>query len=235
MKKLLITFFIVLLLLGGGVFYLTTFKLKEIEVVGCDMASADKVKKDFESRMKFGNTLEMMIRSKFDNDCDIPFVAKTDIEYVNKNKVRIQVYEKSVAGCIQYMENYIYFDKDGIVLETSPEKFENVPYIKGLKVKSWEYGEELPLEDKKKFNLILNITQLIYKYGLVIDGIQFTQEDEIILHYDNIEVLLGDGSNLAVQMMNLGSILDGLDGKKGVLYMKEFNEDNSTASFKVSK
>ncbi len=235
MKKLLITFFIVLLLLGGGVFYLTTFKLKEIEVVGCDMASADQVKKDFESRIKFGNTLEMMIRSKFDNDCDVPFVAKTDIEYVNKNKVRIQVYEKSVAGCIQYMENYIYFDKDGIVLETSPEKFENVPYIKGLKVKSWEYGEELPLEDKKKFNLILNITQLIYKYGLVIDGIQFTQEDEIILHYDNIEVLLGDGSNLAVQMMNLGSILDGLDGKKGVLYMKEFSEDNSTASFKVSK
>ena len=44
MKKLIITFFIVLLLLGGGVFYLSTFKLKEIEVVGCDMASADQVK-----------------------------------------------------------------------------------------------------------------------------------------------------------------------------------------------
>lgn len=235
MKKLIITFFIVLLLLGGGVFYLSTFKLKEIEVVGCDMASADQVKKDYEARMNTDNTLEMMVRSKFDNDCNVPFVAKTDIEYVNKNKVRIQVYEKSVAGCIQYMENYVYFDKDGIVLETSPEKFENVPYIKGLKVKSWEYGEELPLEDKKKFNLILNITQLIYKYGLVIDGIQFTQEDEIILHYNNIEVLLGDGENLAVQMMNLGSILEGLEGKKGVLYMKEFSEDNSTASFKVSK
>ena len=235
MKKLIITFFIVLLLLGGGVFYLSTFKLKEIEVVGCDMASADQVKKDYEARMNTDNTLEMMVRSKFDNDCNVPFVAKTDIEYVNKNKVRIQVYEKSVAGCIQYMENYVYFDKDGIVLETSPEKFENVPYIKGLRVKSWEYGEELPLEDKKKFNLILNITQLIYKYGLVIDGIQFTQEDEIILHYNNIEVLLGDGENLAVQMMNLGSILEGLEGKKGVLYMKEFSEDNSTASFKVSK
>jgi hypothetical protein len=76
---------------------------------------------------------------------------------------------------------------------------------------------------------------LIYKYGLVIDGIQFTQEDEIILHYNNIKVELGDGSNLAVQMMNLGSILEGISDKKGVLYMKEFNEDNSTASFKVSK
>ena len=146
------------------------------------------------------------------------------------NKTYIEI--RKLSHLYKY---YVYFDKDGIVLETSPEKFENVPYIKGLKVKRWEYGEELPLEDKKKFNLILNITQLIYKYGLVIDGIQFTQEDEIILHYNNIEVLLGDGENLAVQMMNLGSILEGLEGKKGVLYMKEFSEDNSTASFKVSK
>ncbi len=235
MKKLLITFIISLLVVGGGLLYLTTFKLTDIEVVGCDMASAEQIRKDYESRLKFVNTLELMVRSKFDNECDVPFVAKTDIEYVSKNKVKIQVYEKSVAGCIQYMENYIYFDKDGIVLETAHEKFEDVPYIKGLKVKSWEYGEELPLDDKKKFNLILNITQLIYKYGLVIDGIQFTQEDEIILHYNNIEIELGDGSNLAVQMMNLGSILDGLNGQKGVLYMKEFNEENSTASFKVSK
>ena len=235
MKKLIITFFIVLLLLGGGVFYLSTFKLKEIEVVVCDMASADQVKKDYEARMKTDNTLEMMVRSKFDNDCNVPFVAKTDIEYVNKNKVRIQVYEKSVAGCIQYMENYVYFDKDGIVLETSPEKFENVPYIKGLKVKSWELGEPLPLEDKKKFNLILNITQLIIKYELVIDGIQFTNEDEIILYHEGIEIELGDGSNLAIQMMNLGSILEGLEGKTGVLYMKEFSDDNSTASFKEKK
>ena len=36
-----------------------------------------------------------------------------------KNTVTVQVYEKSVAGCIEYMENYVYFDKDGIVLETS--------------------------------------------------------------------------------------------------------------------
>jgi hypothetical protein len=150
MKKLLITFIITVLLLGGVVLYLSTFKLNEIEIVGCDMASAEQIRKSYESNLRFGNTLELLLRTKLDNECDVPFVAKTDIELVSKNKVRIQVYEKSVAGCIQYMENYVYFDKDGIVLETSPEKFENVPYIKGLKVKSWEYGEELPLEDKKK-------------------------------------------------------------------------------------
>lgn len=32
-------------------------------------------------------------------------------------------------------------------------------------------------------------------------------------------------------MMNLGSILDGLSGMEGTLYMKDFNSDNATASF----
>ncbi|MBQ8950772.1 MAG: hypothetical protein IJ065_06345 [Eubacterium sp.] len=235
MRKLGIVLLIILVLIGGGLFYLSTFKLKEIEVVGCEMASAEAVRNVYAEKSRFGNTLELILRSKFDSDCDVPFVAKSEIEYVSKNKVRVQVYEKSVAGCIQYMENYIYFDKDGIVLETSPEKFKNVPYIKGLKVKSWELGEPLPLEDKKKFNLILNITQLIIKYELVIDGIQFTNEDEVILYHDGIEIELGDGTNLAIQMMNLGSILEGLEGKTGVLYMKEFSDDNSTASFKEKK
>ena len=52
-------------------------------------------------------------------------------------------------------------------------------------------------------------------------------------HVDkNIDIELGDGSYLTNQMMNLGSILMGLEGKRGTLYMKDFQSDTSTASFK---
>ena len=83
--------------------------------------------------------------------------------------------------------------------------------------------------------MILNITQLLEKYELDIQGIEFTADSEIILRKDNIEIELGDGSNLAVQLMNLGSILDaeGLEGKTGVLYMKDYSLENPIASFKV--
>ena len=61
---------------------------------------------------------------------------------------------------------------------------------------------------------------------------QFTQENEIILFHDDIDIELGDGSNLNIQMMNLNSILQNLEGMSGVLYMKDFKDDTSTATFK---
>ena len=182
-----------------------------------------------------GNTILLYLNNEFGKKDEIPFVSKLDIDFVDKHKVKVEVYEKSVAGCIEYMESYVFFDKDGIVMETSKERHEGVPYIKGLSIKSWQLGEKLPIENKKKFDMILTITQLLDKYDLDIQGIEFTADGEIILRKDNIEIELGDGSNLAVQLMNLGNILDSeeLEGKTGVLYMKDYSQDNPIASFKV--
>ena len=93
-------------------------------------------------------------------------------------------------------------------------------------------GKELPIADRDRFSQILTITQLIEKYGLDIDMVSFTREGDIILRQKKILVELGNGDNLTIQMMNLGSILKGLAGKKGTLYMKDFNSDQSSASFK---
>jgi cell division protein FtsQ len=49
--------------------------------------------------------------------------------------------------------------------------------------------------------------------------------------HDDITIELGEGEYLAIQMMNLGSILDGLEGMSGTLYMKDFDSDKATASF----
>ena len=87
------------------------------------------------------------------------------------------------------------------------------------------------MSEDGKFQSILTITQLIEKYKLDIDGIKFTAENEIILEHAGISIELGEGEYLAVQMMNLGSILEGLEGLEGTLHMKEFNSDEATASF----
>ena len=129
------------------------------------------------------------------------------------------------------MDGYVFFDKDGVILEVSSQVIEGVPCIKGLNFSSWEIGEKLPIEDSSKFQMILSITQLIEKYELDIDSIRFTTENEIILLHEKITIELGDGEYLAIQMMNLGSILEGLEGLEGTLYMKDFDSDNATASF----
>lgn len=229
-KVILLSFLAVIL---AGIAYVSTFSLTQVEVTGCVMASEDDVREAIMDNAYVKNTLVMYIQNKLKPVEDVPFVAKMDIDYVDKNKINVEVYEKSVAGCIEYMESYVYFDKDGIVLETAKVRYDKVPNIKGLIIKSWQLGEPLPVENKKRFEMILNITQLVDKYDLDISGIEFSVDGEVVLRHDNIEIELGEGKNLPIQLMNLGAILNELEGKNGVLYMKEFDSDNSTASFKV--
>ncbi|MCR5103441.1 MAG: hypothetical protein K6B68_03170 [Eubacterium sp.] len=233
MKGRIIALGVFLALILAGVAYLSTFSLKKIEITGCVLSSEESIEKKIRENAIMENTLAVYLQNRFKPIENVPFVAKLDIEYKDKNTLTVEVYEKSVAGCIEYMESYVYFDKDGIVLETAKSRYDKIPNIKGLTIKSWELGEELPIENKKKFELILNITQLVDKYDLDIQGIEFTNDGEVVLRHDNIEIELGDGSNLPIQMMNLGGILKEIEGKSGVLYMKEFDSENSTASFKV--
>ena len=231
MKKWIIIGVIVILL-GAAVGYASTFSLDTIEVNGCVFSSEKAVEEAVMANCRFNNTIELFLMNKFKEMPYVPFVSTVDLEFVNKNEVNVTVYEKAIAGCIGYMDGYVYFDNDGNVLESSKEQMDKVPCISGLKFERWEMGERLPINDEKKFSNILTMTQLIEKYELDIKRISFVENDEIVIWHDDIKILLGNGDNLAVQMMNLGSILEGLSGKKGVLYMKDFNSSTSRASFK---
>ena len=126
------------------------------------------------------NTILLMLKNKINPISDIPFVAKIGIDCESAHKITVTVYEKAMAGCIEYMDRYVYFDQDGYVLEISLEKLSDAPCVTGMSFDSIELHEKLPIKDKKRFKLILKLTQLITKYKLVIDSIQFTSEDELI-------------------------------------------------------
>ncbi len=230
MKKKIIIIAVLFVFLIG-LLYVSTFSLDEIKVSGCELSDTQDVVDTIKAESFAGNTALLYLVNMFNPIDDIPFVEKIEIEFLSKNVISVTVYEKSMAGCIEYMDGYVYFDKDGVILESSSEMLEGIPCIKGLNYNQWEVGEKLPIDDESKFQSILTITQLIEKYELDIDGIKFTAENEIILIHEGITIELGEGEYLAIQMMNLGSILEGLEGMEGTLYMKDFNSDNATASF----
>ncbi len=232
MKKKLIILISILLVIVGVLAYLNTFKIEEIKVSGCEYSDPEQIKDAVRKKSFTNNTLILYLVNKFDPVQGIQYVDKVEIEYLSKNTVSVTVFEKSLAGCVEYMNGYVYFDKDGVILESSSKKLEDIPFIKGLEFNQWEIGQKLPIEDEAKFKAILSVTQLIDKYELSIDGIKFTAENEIVLTQGGITIELGEGEYLEIQMMNLGSILSGLEGKEGTLYMKDFDSDDATASFK---
>lgn len=211
----------------------TCFKIDDIEVTGEKHYSKEQIKEFVLAEGYIDNTILLMLKNKMRPIEDIPFVAKLDIEYVNAHKITVTVYEKAMAGCVEYMNEYVYFDQDGYVLEISPTKLEDAPCITGMSFNSMELHEKLPIEDENRFKTILKLTQLLQKYELQVESIKFTSEGEIVLMYGNIRIELGDGSNLAEQLIDLGSILEGLKGQKGTLDMKDFDTASGKASFKL--
>ena len=87
-------------------------------------------------------------------------------------------------------------------------------------------------KDKNGFKLILKLTQLVNKYNLEIDSIQFTSEDEIVMYHDKIRIELGDGSRIEEQLIDLNQMLEGIAGNEGTLDMRDFDSAVGSASFK---
>ncbi len=162
---------------------------------------------------------------------DIPFIEKMDVDIVSPDTVRIKVYEKAVAGYIAYLGRYMYFDRDGIVVESSFETSPDVPQVMGLKFNYVIMHERLPIDNQKVFEEILDITQLLSKYELKADRILFDSDFNVYLYFDGVEVNLGQWNYIDEKIIQLQYILPELYGKTGILDMKDFDEDTRNITF----
>lgn len=212
----------------------TCFKIDKINVTGNKHYTENQIVEFVKESGYVDNSILLMIKSRVNPISDIPFIAKLAIDYESPHEITITVYEKAMAGCIEYMDRYVYFDQDGYVLEISLTKLSDSPCITGMSFESIELHEKLPITDDKRFKTILKLTQLIEKYDLIVDSIQFTSEGEIVMQQGDVRIELGDGSRLEEQLVDLNKILEGLKGKKGTLDMKDFDSATGTASFKIN-
>ena len=181
------------------------------------------------------NSLLLSLKYKDKSIGDVPFVEKMDISVIDPHTIKIEVYEKALAGYVEYLERYMYFDKDGIVVESSLEKTEGIPMVTGLKFDHVIVHEPLPVEDKGIFASILSITQLVNKYELSVDRIYFGSDGSLTLYFGDVKAALGTGANLDDKIMTLQYMLPSLEGKKGTIRMENYTEETKKTSFEPEK
>lgn len=139
--------FLALVILGiPAVLFLYSFHIKNIEVVGTDRYTQEQMKElIFQNEADF-NALYLYLKYRFFEKPKFPFIEKIDVDMVDNHSVTIFVYEKMVAGCVEFMGEYLYFDKDGIVVESTTNKLDGVPVIKGLKFNEIVLNEKLKVQ-----------------------------------------------------------------------------------------
>lgn len=87
----------------------------------------------------------------------IPFIQKYEVETIWPDKMNVTIYEKAVVGYINYMGCNMYFDKDGIVVESSSKLYSGVPQIEGLNLHQSFWEASLMLEMTVYFRIYLNL------------------------------------------------------------------------------
>lgn len=181
------------------------------------------------------NSLYLALKYKNKGIDNIPFVETMDVDILAPDTIRITVYEKAMAGYIEYLDRYMYFDKDGMIVEASEQRTSGIPQVTGLSFDHVVMYEKLPVENPEIFADILDITQLLNKYSIQADKIQFDKSMHKTLYFGEARVSLGSNDNIGEKIMKLKAILPGLEGKKGLLRMDNYSEEMENITFEVDK
>lgn len=222
---------LVLGLLLAGFLVVTLFQIREAEVTGNSHYSEQEMLDRVITDKYSSNSLYLFFKYKYGKTEEIPFVDKIEVTLKGPGKVKIRVYEKSIVGYVTYMGANLYFDKDGIVVESSSEVKEGIPCISGLEFRSLALYQKLEVEDDSIFDRILNITQLVKKYELTPDKIEFGDDLELTLYFEQVRVALGSSGSLEAKIGRLHELYGELEGRSGIFHMENYTEDSKFISF----
>lgn len=232
-KKLVIAgiFLAVLLLLA----VLLSVRIKTVKVSGNERYTQEQIESMIFDTKLSRNPVYCYYQYRFRPHKTIPFVEDYKIVFRSPVNVEIITYEKSVVGYVSYMNSLMYFDKDGIIVESTNEKLVGIPMITGLRFGHIVLHKPLPVEDVRIFDEILNLTQVLEMYDIKADRIDFNSQKEATLTVDNLKVKLGGNAQINGKISELRDILNTYTELSGTLYLDTYDETNSNPSYRFEQ
>ena len=230
-KLLIVLGCIVLLVIGGWLFLNLKCRIKNIEVVGSEWYGDKEIVSAFQTtRFDEYSVFLRLHYAFFEEYPELAFVEKFKLEGKGLDGIKITVYEKKIVGCIRVMNDYMYFDKDGFLVASRIERENGVPLITGLDFSQATVNSELKVSDRSVFSSILEITQLIDKYQVPVDRLEFDEFLNVTLYcLDGNEVYLGKKTSYTDIMQALPGILEAAAGEdaKYRLDMSGFDSEHT--------
>lgn len=209
--------------------FLLLFQLRTIQVNGTDFLTDDEVRAYLHEQGEDGNTLVLLLSTKFGDYQLPPTVSSMKFHMVNPWTVRVEVKEKSPAGCAQSDDGYVYFDKEGTVLGVSDSAREDVSVVEGLDVSQARQGEKLDVQDSSVFEYIVEIQTILGRSDVSPDRIVCDGET-ITLYFGSIRAELGSGDPQE-KAAQLPPVLEKLKGQSGTLHLEHYGELTETIRF----
>lgn len=228
-KLMLAAGVLAVLLVSAAVLY--SLRVTDISYVGNTRYTEEELNEKIFDKSYSLNAVYCFWNAKYGEKKVIPFIQTYDIELVSWNAVTIRVYEKSVVGYVDYKGYRMYFDKDGIVVESSRDALEDVVEIEGLEFSHMVLHQQLPVDDEDVFNYILNLTQMMIKYKLPAEKIVFDEYGNVTVCIGTIRFAIGKDVYLNEKVARISDLLPETAGLSGIFYMQEVTADTDTFRF----
>ncbi len=225
---------VAVVVLAAAVFFFTFFQVKTVEVIGNDHYTEDELK---EKILKGSMTSNAILAPLFyfkNAAEELPYIESFNVRRSGRNKLIISVKEKSVVGCIPYLDSYVYFDSNGYFVEGSKTRDTKVAFFDGIQPKKVVMEEKLPIKETV-LNTAVALSTIFAKNDMVPDHIMFDDSYEISLLYGDITVQLGKDEYLEDKMTRAIAILPQLEGQKGILHMENISRNSKTVTFEAEE
>lgn len=233
LAKLIIVLVILIIFCAAIIIVREKFRVSIVDIEGNEHYTTREIR-DLVMDGPYGNnSIYLYFKYKNKSINDIPFIEKMDVKILSPTHIRIDVYEKAVAGYIEYLGHYIYFDREGIAVESSTETTSGIPFVTGLEFDHIVLHQKLPAKNEKIFAKILSITQLLTKYDIPTDKIYFDNDENITLYYGDVRILIGTDKYIDEKINELSLLLPKLEGYSGILHMENYKGEGG--SFTLQK
>ena len=234
-KKLIVVLAALAVLFILGLSFAGVFRVRQVTVTGNAYYTKEEVVDLLLDEGSLQNTLLVYLRYKYQEHPEIPFIDDFEVTMDSWQSLKIRVYEKNMVGYVRYLGQDVYFDKDGIVVESSTQELEGIPQISGVTFDSLAIHQPLSVEDPTIFDTILSITKLLTKYDLDPDEIRFGAGGELFLQLGDVKVALGTGENLDEKISRLKQLEGDLKDKSGTLHMENYTDETTHISLESVK
>ncbi len=155
----LIASIVIVCLAAAALVVVSVFRVQNVSVEGNVHYTSEEIEAMVLTDRLSYNSLYLSLKYRNKEIRDIPFIETMSVRVDSPDSITIRVYEKSVAGYVEYMGRYMYFDRDGIVVESSETRTEGIPQVTGIRFDHVVLYEALPVKNTDIFQEILSITQ----------------------------------------------------------------------------
>lgn len=183
------------------------FRVTTVTVEGNTLYSEETVISEVCNTIFDKNTISAFIKNRLGFTAELPYVREYEISYPGIREIHIKLYEKKIIAGINYMKQYIYFDKDGTVLRSTKEKLPEIPLFETKTMTTFTLYDKVKMEDEDLLKQILNLANLFQHYEVAWDKVAFDDENSAYMYAGDIRVVLGKKESYDEEISALSSVL----------------------------